>query len=272
MMSNHVMPAAKSYIDAEPRSRAPILARSERLPRQKMTDKIACTLIDLLATEGDLTTAARILAPEEAARAARIVRGPQRRRYMIARSSLRVLLAQTFGIEVRAVPLANDDFGKPILTGDLHGRLGFNLSHSGDLALIAIGPQLAIGVDIEPIARPRLGVAEKYFSSAENEALGTLSGAALAAGFTRLWTRKEAVAKAVGLGLRLPLDKFDAPLEQAACTHLTGCRFDPTLVQRLALLDCPAPVGWSACVAVIDSPAKPVLAVSQVLPLARLLS
>lgn len=234
-----------------------------------MGDAITCTLVDLHASDDELALTAGLLSPEEAARAASIARLPQRRRYTIARSALRVLLARTLGLEARAVPLASDKHGKPILTGKVNGQLGFNLSHSGDLALIAIGPQLAIGVDIEPIAPPRPGVPERFFSVTENEALAALSGPAQAAGFTRLWTRKEALVKAIGLGLRVPLDAFDCPVEQAARTHLTGCRFDPSLVTRACLLDCPVPEGWTACVAVIDALAQPGLSVSQVLPPGR---
>lgn len=234
-----------------------------------MSDAIACTLIDLSASEDALAMATGVLSPEETARAARIVRLPQRRRYMMARAGVRVLLAQALGLDARAVPLAADEHGKPILTGRAHGRLGFNLSHSGELALIAIGTQLAIGVDIEPIAAPRAGIADSFFSVAEIESLAALSGAALAAGFTRLWTRKEALVKAVGLGLRMPLDAFDCPVELAACTRLTGCRFDPSLVMRARLLECPMPDGWAACVAVIDADTQPVLTVSHLQPPGR---
>lgn len=234
-----------------------------------MSDAITCTLIDLRASDDELALAAGLLSPVEAARAASIARLPQRRRYTIARAALRMLLARTLGLEARAVPLARDEHGKPILTGRVNGKLGFNLSHSGDLALIAIGPQLAIGVDIEPIAPPRAGVSETFFSATENEALAALSEPARAAGFARLWTRKEALLKAIGLGLRVPLDKFDCPVEQAPRTHLTGCRFDPSLVGRASLLDCPVPGGWTACVAVIDALSQPGLFVSQVLAPSR---
>lgn len=229
-----------------------------------MSDPIACTLVDLLASEDDLAAAAGILSPEETSRAASIVRVPQRHRYMIARSSLRILLARALGLNARAVPLAADAHGKPTLTGPAHGRLGFNLSHSGDLALIAIGAPLAIGIDLESIALSRLGIAENYFTKAEIEALSALPDSARAAAFTRLWTRKEAVAKAVGLGLHLLLDTIDCPVEHAASTRLMGCRFDPSLVDRVLLLDCPVPDGWTACVAVVDPLARPVLDVSQI--------
>lgn len=233
-----------------------------------MEDTIACTLVDLLAPEDELALAAALMSPEETARAASIVRLPQRRRYIIARSSLRLLLGEALGVEARAVPLGVDEHGKPILTGQARGRLGFNLCHSGDIAVIAIGSPLAIGVDIEPIALARPRVAENFFSAAEIAALSALSGAAQAAAFMRLWTRKEAVVKAVGLGLRLPLDTFDCPVEEAARTSLTGCRFDPSLVARLVLLDCPVREGWTACVAVIDGSPIPVLSLKNAPPAA----
>lgn len=134
-----------------------------------MSDAVTCTLINLLASDDVLALAARLLSEEEDARAASIVRLAQRRRYTIARSVLRILLGRTLGLEARDVPLASDEHGKPILANRAHGRIGFNLSHSGDLALIAIGPQPAIGVDIEPIAPPRPGVPERFFSGPRGE-------------------------------------------------------------------------------------------------------
>lgn len=237
-----------------------------------MSDAVTCTLINLLASDDVLALAAKLLSEEEGARAASIVRLAQRRRYTIARSVLRVLLGRTLGLGARDVPLASDEHGKPNLTGRASGQIGFNLSHSRDLALIAIGPQMAIGVDIEPIAPPRPGVAEGFFSVGEIQALAALPGPAQAAGFTRLWTRKEALVKAIGLGLRVPLDTFDCPVEPAARARLSGCRFDPSLVTRTSLLDCPAPEGWTACVAVIDALTQPHLSVDRVSNPAQLLA
>ena len=88
--------------------------------------------------------------------------------------------------------------------------LGFNWSHSGDQALIAIARGIAPGIDIERLRpRPRsLEIAQRYFSADEAAALAALPLADRDVGFLELWTAKEAVLKALGRGLAFGLDRL----------------------------------------------------------------
>ena len=80
----------------------------------------------------------------------------------------------------------------------------FNLSHSGDRALVAVSRQGPVGVDIERIkaGRPMERIAARMFSAEET------ARAATPLGFYRCWTAKEAYAKGLGLGLRLAFASF----------------------------------------------------------------
>ena len=72
---------------------------------------------------------------------------------------------------------------------------------------------LEVGVDAEDIRPIEAGVAERFFSPAELSSMATLEGPGTSAAwldaFYRCWTRKEAILKAEGMGLRIPLDSFD---------------------------------------------------------------
>ncbi|HEY1816137.1 MAG TPA: 4'-phosphopantetheinyl transferase superfamily protein [Kofleriaceae bacterium] len=117
-----------------------------------------------------------------------------------ANAALRAIVAMRLG---REVELAIDPRGKPQLAGR---ELEVNVSHSGELALIAISDAGAIGVDVEqvrPLHDARAFI-KRFFSAAE----AAEAGDELAAIF-RTWCRKEALLKARGIGLVMPLAAVD---------------------------------------------------------------
>jgi len=122
-----------------------------------------------------------------------------------ARAALGELLAAYLGTD--APPeLSADANGKPRLAED-PGRLAFNLSHSGSVALVAIAPGDAeVGVDIERI-RPRrelVRLARRWLPAAEAEAVASASEGECEAAFYAAWTRHEARVKCTGTGLSGP--------------------------------------------------------------------
>ena len=160
---------------------------------------------------------AQHLDPAERARAARFARPGLAARYIAARGRMREILGRWTGTAPRALRFAEGAHGKPALPGGPH----FNLSHSGDLAALAVCASHEVGVDIETRRPVESAVAERFFSPAERAALSALPAAAWEAGFFNAWTRKEAVIKALGLGLSLPLDCFDVTLAPGAPARLT---------------------------------------------------
>jgi 4'-phosphopantetheinyl transferase len=87
----------------------------------------------------------------------------------------------------------------------------FNLSHSGEVALCAIAGFETVGVDVEAVRESRelVGIARRFFSVAEQEALLALPPEQQCAAFYQCWSSKEALLKAWGTGLATPLDRFD---------------------------------------------------------------
>lgn len=130
-----------------------------------------------------------------------------RARFAAVRGALRRLLGVRLGMAPAAVPLGVDVHGKPALRLP-EPELVFNVSHSGDAGLIALAPAAAIadiGVDIEqcrPVDAPAL--AATAFSHAECAWLDDCDDDERLDRFYALWTAREALAKATGLGIAEP--------------------------------------------------------------------
>lgn len=141
----------------------------------------------------------------ERERAAALRGDELRRRWLAARWALRGVLASYLEHEPAAIELTQGKRGKPALAGP-GGPLCFNLSHSGERALIAVTGEREVGVDLERI-KPRrnlAGLARRALPAAEAARIEALPAAAALAAFHSAWTRREAVAKCFGTGLGAP--------------------------------------------------------------------
>lgn len=186
------------------------------------------------------------LSPDERARADRFVFDRHRFRYIRTRAALRALLGQHLRMLPAEVPVRTAPGGKPFL--DASTSLYFNVSHSGDLALVAMTTSGEIGIDLEAV-RPHpddwVALARRYFAGEEVAALESYSTPERVQAFFRGWTRKEAIVKLLGDGLRMPLDRFIVPLDETAIAPvlLTDGGMAPWHLTPLI----PAPAYWGAC-------------------------
>lgn len=189
-----------------------------------------------------------LLEPEERDRLARFAFPWLRTRYAVAHAAVRTLAARHGAGPPAAQRWAKGPHGKPYLPGL---PLELNLSHAGDWALVAIGHDRAVGVDLEAIAPQRVspGMVRMVTSSTEAAAIARLPAHEHAAAFFRLWVRKEAVIKALGTGLARRLDTIDVPLQARAPPDGVVLRPAPSGA-RLWLWDLPAPTGYLAALAV----------------------
>ena len=125
---------------------------------------------------------------------------------------LRLLLGAYLGLPGKSVRINRSDRGKPVLDATSHPEeLHFSMAKSGDRLLLGFSTTHHLGVDLEPANRRAhnpLGVARRYFSTREAEALSSMSGAELDAAFLRTWACKEAVVKASGEGIANQLCRF----------------------------------------------------------------
>lgn len=131
--------------------------------------------------------------------------------FLAAHLGVRQLAARRLGVDdIRAFGWITGPSGKPALTfRDARPMpLHISVSHGGGLAVAAVCDHGPIGVDVEHVNRPRdvLAIARRFFSSEEHETLVTGDPDVRAPLFHQWWTRKEAVLKATGTGLRGGLD------------------------------------------------------------------
>jgi len=199
--------------------------------------------------DGDVERLAGTLAPDERARAASFVFAPDRRRFVVGRAALRAVLGGYLGLAPAAVSLGRSPQGRPTLLGAQAGTLDFSISRSAGLALCAVTLGRDIGVDVERVMRGVAGdvVHDGVLSPGEVAALRALGPEARDRAFFTVWTRKEAYAKARGLGLSLPFDRFSVSLDPAAPALLSADDDDPA---RWTLRDVEAGAGYAAALAV----------------------
>lgn len=141
-----------------------------------------------------------LLSASERARATRFRFDIHRRRFAVGRAALRLLLADAIGEDPSQLLIGEGRYGKPFTPG--REDLGFNLSHSEGTALIALGER-PCGVDIEcfrPFGEPQ-ALARRLYTPREIEEMPAFADPTYMRAFLTIWTRKEAVLKAIGSGL-----------------------------------------------------------------------
>jgi 4'-phosphopantetheinyl transferase len=151
-----------------------------------------------------------ILTPDERSRAASFHFERDRRAFSVCRAVLRLLLECYADYDAPRIRFRYGPQGKPALVDPRFPELRFNVSHSGDQALLAFAFGRDVGVDVE-LMRPGLeftALAETSFSKDERVALLAHPPASRASLFYQYWTCKEACIKADGRGLAVSLDGF----------------------------------------------------------------
>ncbi|MCJ0873393.1 4'-phosphopantetheinyl transferase superfamily protein [Streptomyces sp. AP-93] len=215
----------------------------------------ASTAVWLVDTDEQDGAAARlapeVLDPAEHRRAAAFVREEDRRRYVASHVALRLLLGSWLDLAPGRVritrapcPSCGGPHGRPVSED---GPVHFSLSHSGRLALVALGP-VPVGADVERLP-PASAVRELAGQLHPREAaeLEALDPAERPEAFGRVWVRKEAYLKGLGIGLArgLALDYVgtgDTPANGVPGWSLTNVAVPP---------------GFTAAVAVTATPSAP---------------
>jgi phosphopantetheinyl transferase len=139
------------------------------------------------------------LSPDEIARGEKFVFAKDRARYWFNRTALRALLAHYTGTPPECLAFTCNEFGKPSLSNGPQ----FNSSHSHGLSVIAVAKNLRVGIDVECVrAMPDLaGVATSFCLNHERQFLFSQAPEKQLEIFYRIWTVKEALLKAMGIGI-----------------------------------------------------------------------
>jgi len=169
--------------------------------------------VDLRTTVPDAEWA--LLNPEERDRALRFGQHADRMRFVYARAGLRQVLGDVMGIRPAHVVFETNRYGKPQLqvACAVDNDLQFNVSHAGDYVLIALSTDRHVGVDIE---RRNLTLTIPELEPHILSDLEWRSGVAARPRFFDCWAAKEAVLKAIGIGVADHLRDVSVLLPEAS--------------------------------------------------------
>lgn len=178
---------------------------------------LGTTTLDLWLIPLERPVPVNVLSEDEVVRMNRYRFAVDQRKFAVARSSLRQILARYS--QQRPADLVFDygPYGKPFLTE--HSSLLFNLSHSGDYALCGVARKM-VGVDIEQLrVMDRLdGLIRRCLAPSEQQALANISPGNQSTAFLEYWTCKEAYLKATGQGISEALTAIEVDLTTVSPT------------------------------------------------------
>lgn len=223
----------------------------------RLADEIHLWRIDLSRETAQLQPLFSTLSTDEQERAARFYFPKDREQFVAARGSLRRILSCYLNIAPADLYFCYGPQGKPALVPEQGGRrLQFNLSHSQGLALIAIARDRPLGVDLEAVD-PNYGwqdIARQFFTPKEQELLHQLPAPAQGPAFFQLWTRKEALLKAIGMGLSVPLNQVEVGLDPDKSIRSVRPPWRAQSAEAWIIQDLPLAPTYAAAVAIADLP------------------
>jgi phosphopantetheine--protein transferase-like protein len=129
---------------------------------------------------------------------------------LVAKDAVRLFLKEKYGIKScpADIEIFSDEYGRPIVRGDLVNELGCQLSisiaHWGEGSAALAGEctgHEGVGIDAEPLGRSHEGLEEIAFTAEEGTHLSAVPLSRRKEWLLRLWCSKEAVAKALGRGM-----------------------------------------------------------------------
>ena len=175
-----------------------------------------------------------LLSADEIARADRFVTDELRRRFVVCRGTLRQLLGLALQRDPAHIRFGYEALGKPYVEQESVTAVHFNVTHSGDWALIALA-NWPVGVDLEiPSTRVRYAsIASQLLSRDEQAAWDAIPAPDREEALVRLWVSKESILKAMGLGIAEGLRQITFPIPLPTHTAFEPRHIDPSLMLQL---------------------------------------
>lgn len=220
---------------------------------QLALDTVDVWRLRLDIAEAEMTSYFSLLPHDEQQRAQRFTFPAKRREFIVTRGELRRIVGQILDVDPKQITFAYTDKDKPYLTSKYQNHaITFNISHSHDMALIAITLDLDIGVDIEKIREEVKfeKLAQHYFSQNEYEALQKLPKQQLPRAFYACWTRKEAFVKALGKGIAFGLAQFSVSVDPLDATPSLITHWDKNVMANWSLVNIDVEQDYQAALAV----------------------
>jgi len=160
------------------------------------------------------------LSPDERERYQTFLHERRRREYVVGRALARRSLAEQLRCSPAEIGFDILEQGRLALKGPRASeRVHFNITHTADYVGCATCRESQVGIDIEKLDAKvdTLQIAKRFFSAAEATRLDSLDEPARLHEFFSLWTVKESLAKAHGLGLAAPLESSTIRIDSRQC-------------------------------------------------------
>ncbi|KEO85183.1 4'-phosphopantetheinyl transferase family protein [Tumebacillus flagellatus] len=161
----------------------------------------------------ELTPALYLLDPEEREVYNRYRVDSKKIEFLLGRALLKTQIGSRLGRDPESVHFVKNDYGKLFLADAAAPAFHFNLTHSGSVIACAFAP-MTVGVDVEYAGNDHLSVMPTVFTAEEQAYVHSREPDERLQAFYRIWTRKEAYVKAVGMGLSISPDSFGVPIEE----------------------------------------------------------
>jgi len=207
-----------------------------------------------LPVAGHITDSCRrLLAPDERERAERMLAVTARELFVVGRGALRALMGLYLAVPAGEVRFSYSTFGRPwVPAGDGRPALQFSVSHSGSQVALAFSRAARVGIDIERVRMDADcdAIAARFFAPAERAVLSSLAPADRIAAFFACWTRKEAVLKAIGLGITGGLGRLEVTCRQGDGARVLRSSLAEVDPAGWTLVDLPSPSGYRSALAV----------------------
>ena len=168
-----------------------------------------------------------ILSADERERADRYRRAEDRRRFAVTRALLRILLGQYLLQPPSSLRFCYSATGKPSLDFSVTATpIAFNVAHSGDFSLLAFSSGLDVGIDLEylRIERDVSGLARAVYPPEQYCQFLTIPRGQRDKEFLQTWTHREAIGKALGVGISITQDAYEGAL--AGASEWTTCQIE----------------------------------------------
>ncbi len=162
-------------------------------------------ILDLKPDRESLALQEEMLSAEEWKRVRSYSSQSVGRRFIVRRGLLRQILGKYLDYPPERIRFVYNAHGKPFLAPEHSSDLQFSLSDSGDMAALAVGLGEPVGLDVERLRTVRLdeGLASRGSIEGEEVCAINRSATKLSFEFFQAWTRREALAKAEGVGLQM---------------------------------------------------------------------
>jgi len=213
--------------------------------------------VDLAPDADQLQRDRAMLGPEEETQAQRYRFDMHRHRFIARRAARRRILGRYLHVPGSELRFVTKLHGKPHLADAT--EVSFNTSHSASMALIAVGKQRDLGIDVESLDRvvepDRL--AHRFFAPAEAEVITQLKGEDARVAFFTCWTRKEAYVKARGKGLAMGLKTFEVSIDPPEPAELRRTDDDPQNRTRWTMWHLVPDAGYLGALASNGRPTEP---------------